>query len=433
MVDQKPSGKRAVARCDALGQAPFSDEPDLLFRAFLTPAYNTTLKHVAKWMTEAGMAARIDAAGNLVGRYEGLEPDAPALMIGSHLDSVRDAGRYDGPLGVMLGIECVDALNRAGKRLPFAIEVIAFGDEEGSRFPASMLCSRAVAGTLRQDEVEGEDRDGISLATALEKAGLEAGRFLEAARPAGSVIAYLEAHIEQGPMLQARDLPVGTVTAFAGQRRYRVVATGRAGHAGTTAMSLRKDALAATAEAILAVEQVAVAGPEDLVATVGTMKVEPGAINVIPGRVEFTIDIRAGDAETRDQAAKDIFARLDLISAVRNISFETTPLQEIMPCPCAPELMSILDRSIESAGVSPMRLVSGAGHDAMSMAAICPVAMLFVRCRDGISHNPAEHVEANDVEVAFQVMQGFIERLADSALAAGAAKHDHTDGEQLEA
>lgn len=433
MVDQKPSGKRAVARCDFLGGKPYSDEEDLLFRSFLSPGYHCTVKQVAKWMAEAGMATRIDPAGNLIGRYEGSTADSPALLIGSHLDSVRDAGRYDGPLGVMLGIECVDALNRAGKRMPYAIEVIAFGDEEGSRFPASMLCSRAVAGTLPAGDLDQADAEGVSLSDALIKSGLSTENFLDARREQGEILAYLEAHIEQGPMLEAKDLPVGTVTAFAGQRRYRVVVTGKAGHAGTTAMSLRRDALAATADAVLAVEQVGVAGPDDLVSTVGVLQVAPGAINVIPGQVEFTVDIRAGDAPTRDDAASEILARFEIIAAKRNVSFEVTPLQEIMPCPCDPELMALLDRSIDKVGVQPMRLVSGAGHDAMSFGDFCPVAMLFVRCRDGISHNPAEHVEQADVDVAFNVMLGFIDQLAASPMTAGMKQQQSANGETLEA
>ena len=234
--------------------------------------FRSTQGKVAEWMTAAGMTVRTDAATNLIGRYDGGTPDAPALLIGSHLDSVRDAGRYDGPLGVMLGIECVAALADQKRRLPFAIEVIAFGDEEGSRFPASMLTSRAVAGTLDADALEAVDGDGVSVRDAL--AAYRAG--MPATAATAPPIAYLEAHIEQGPALEADGLAVGVVTGIAAQRRYRIVFEGTAGHAGTTAMPLRRDALVAAAEAVLAVEAIGGGGPADLVATVGRIAVAPG-------------------------------------------------------------------------------------------------------------------------------------------------------------
>ena len=400
-------GARAVARCDALGVAPFSDTADGLYRGYLTPAYAATQDVLTGWMTDAGMTVRRDPAANLIGRYEGSVPGTPAMLIGSHLDSVRDAGRYDGPLGIMLGIEAVAALNAQGKRVTFPIEVIAFGDEEGSRFPAAMLTSRAVAGTLTHEALNLADGDGVKLADA----GVDTATFLSAARPPGSAFAYLEAHIEQGPMLEAEGLAVGTVTGIAAQLRYQVTATGLAGHAGTSSMTLRRDALAGAAEMMLAIEQVARDDLSDLVATVGRIEALPGAANVIPGEVRFTIDVRSGDAARRDRAAGIILARITAIAERRDLGLGVQRIHDLPASPCDPTLMDMMDESITETGWRPKRLVSGAGHDAMSMAALCPTAMLFIRCRGGISHNPAEHVDPADAEIALQVMLGFIDRL----------------------
>jgi allantoate deiminase len=399
-----PGGARAVGRCDMLGVAPFSDTAEGLYRGYLTPAFYAALDVVAGWMTEAGMTVRRDAAANLIGRYEGSVPDAPALLIGSHIDSVRDAGRYDGPLGILLGIEAVAAL--AGGRLPFAIEVIAFGDEEGSRFPAAMLTSRAVAGTLDPGALELCDGEGVRLGELIDLAVYRA-----AARRPGTTLAYLETHIEQGPVLEAEGLAVGTVTGIAAQLRYRVEVIGTAGHAGTCAMPLRRDALAGAAEMVLAIETIARAAASDLVATVGTIEALPGAANVIPGTVRFTLDVRAGDAARRDAAAEAMLDRIHAIADARGLGFSIERIHDLPASPCDPALMDLLDAATVAAGQSVRRLVSGAGHDAMVMAALCPTAMLFVRCKGGVSHNPAEHVDPADAEIALGVMLGFIERL----------------------
>ncbi|MCC8476021.1 allantoate amidohydrolase [Xanthomonas arboricola] len=407
------SGARAVDRCDALGVTPYSDTPGGLFRAWLSPAHRAAVAQVGEWMRQAGMQVRLDAAANLIGRYEGAHADAPALLIGSHLDSVRDAGRYDGPLGILLGIECVAALHAQGRRLPFAIEVIAFGDEEGSRFPASMFCSRAVAGTLDPATLAVTDAAGTDVASALADWDLDIAHLQHAARAPGSVLAYLETHIEQGPVLEAEGLPVGIVTAIAAQRRFALRFDGRAGHAGTTTMALRRDALSAAAEALLAIEGIARAGSDDLVATVGKLQVAPGATNVVPGRVDCTLDVRAGDDATRDAAVLEIERALAHISKTRNIAIAIDPLQTLAASPCAPALMTRLQHAVAAQGVAPRQLVSGAGHDAMVMAALCPTAMLFVRCAGGISHHPDEHVAPADAELALAVMRHFIEHLGD--------------------
>lgn len=408
-----PGGARAVARCDRLGTAPYSDMADGLYRAYLTPAYAAAQDVVAGWMEDAGMTVRRDAAANLIGRYEseGCVPGAPVLMIGSHLDSVRDGGRYDGPLGIMLGIECVAALHAAGRPMPFPIEVCAFGDEEGSRFPAAMLTSRAVAGTLDPAALDIADDRGVALADA----GVDVAAYLGAAREPGSVRAYLEAHIEQGPVLEADGLAVGTVTGIAAQLRYQVKVAGMAGHAGTTAMRLRRDPLAGAAAMMLAVEQVARGDDSDVVATVGWIEALPGAANVIPREVHFTIDIRSGVEARRNKVAEAILERLGEIARNRDLDLAVERVHDLPASPCDPALMDLMDDALRAAGQPARRLVSGAGHDAMNMAALCPTAMLFIRCRGGISHNPAEHVEPGDADIALQVMLGFIERLGERA------------------
>ena len=405
-------GVRAKARCDLMGVAPFSEAEGMLVRRFLTPAHDEALKTLAFWMDEAGMSARRDTAGNLIGRYEGETPNAPALLIGSHIDSVRNGGRYDGALGVMLGVDLVEALSVAGRRLPFAVEVIAFGDEEGSRFPASMTCSRAVAGTVDPSIMEMTDGEGVSLAEAFAAFSLDPTRLEEAARRPGEVIAFLEAHIEQGPVLEAEGLALGVVTAIAAQKRLMVRFTGMAGHAGTTPMSLRKDPGPAAAEAILALERICAGGRDGLVGTVGRITALPGAFNVIPGAVEYSMDIRAELTATRDAAATAVTAEINAIAARRGLEVSVTLMQDLAASPCDAGLTALLEDAVAATGQPPRRLPSGAGHDAMVMTDLCPTAMLFIRCEGGISHNPREAVTEADCALAAQAMLGFVERLA---------------------
>ncbi|MFT4253417.1 MAG: allantoate amidohydrolase [Caulobacter sp.] len=411
-------GVRAKARCDLMGAAPFSEADDMLVRRFLTSAHKAALDTLRFWMEEAGMAVRLDPAGNLVGRYEGDAPNAPALLIGSHIDSVRNGGRYDGALGVMLAVDVIDAFSRQGRRLPFALEAIAFGDEEGSRFPASMACSRAVAGTVDPRVVEMTDAEGTSLAEAFAAFGLDPARIAEAAREPDEVLAFLEAHIEQGPVLEAEGLALGVVTAIAAQKRILVRFKGQAGHAGTTPMGLRKDPGPAAAEAVLALERICRegAGTDGLVGTVGRMTALPGAFNVIPGAVEFSMDIRAETSATRDAAVAAVTAEIEAIAERRGLKVSVTLMQELAESPCDAGLTDLLSASVENLGdgAAARRLPSGAGHDAMVVADLCPTAMLFIRCEGGISHNPAEAVTDADCALAAQAMVGFVERLATS-------------------
>jgi allantoate deiminase len=405
-------GERPVARCNVLGAVPFSEDHDFLNRPYLTESHKKTLELVRMWMIAAGMGVRLDPLGNLIGRYEGTAANAPALLIGSHIDTVRNAGRYDGALGVMLGIECVEALHKAGRRLPFAIEVIAFGDEEGSRFPASMLCSRGIAGKIGPDALDLEDAQGMSLRQALMDFGLDPTEISKAARKPGDLIGYVEAHIEQGPVLEANNLPIGAVTGIAAQLRLKARLIGEAGHAGTSPMGHRKDALAAAAAAVLAVEEICTAGEPDLRGTVGRFIPKTSAFNVIAGEVEIGIDLRAGTREVRDAAADEIQARLMRICDARGIDLEFSIVQDLDDTPCDDQLVRLMAGAIEAVGVEPFTLVSGAGHDAMAVKGLCPVAMLFIRCERGVSHNAEEAVSAADVGIAARALVEFVERLA---------------------
>jgi allantoate deiminase len=375
---------------------------------FLSPESRAANALVLGWMREAGLQTRLDPIGNVVGRYEGERPAAPALLLGSHLDTVRDAGKYDGMLGVVSAIECVHALNTSRKRFPFAIEVIGFGDEEGVRFGATLLGSRAVAGTFDEKVLQAKDKDGIPLSDALRTFGLDPARIKDAARRRQGVLAYAELHIEQGPVLEAEELPVGVVTAINGFSRLRVTLRGTAGHAGTVPMHLRRDALAAASECVLAVERIASRNAE-LVGTVGRIEARPGAINVIPGEVIFTVDVRAPRDDLRAEAVKGIRGEFETICRKRKLQIEIEVLQEHGVTACAPWLMAQFERALAAEGLEVRRLPSGAGHDGMAMRAIADVGMLFVRCKGGISHHPAESISEEDAGVGARVLLRFIE------------------------
>lgn len=355
------------------------------------------------------MSAGFDAIGNVVGRYEGIGADVPALLLGSHLDTVEDAGRYDGMLGVVTAIICVAELHRADKRLPFAIEIIGFGDEEGVRFGTTMLGSRALAGTFEPAWLDRNDARGISMAAALRDFGLDPAAIGSAARRPEDVCAYIELHIEQGPVLESRDLPVGCVTSIAGATRLVVEVTGEAGHAGTVPMTARRDALTAAAECVLAVERRCLA-EQGLVGTVGRIGAEPGAINVIPGKARFSVDIRAPNDTQRECCVTDLLRELEAICSRRGVRIGADRIHELAAAPCAPWLMDKIDQAIEAIGITPVRLPSGAGHDAMAMATIADIGMIFVRCAGGVSHNPAESITAEDADIGARVLAEFIAR-----------------------
>ena len=398
------SADRIMQRCDEL--ARHSELSGGLTRVFLSREHRAASELVLGWMREAGMNARLDDIGNALGRYEGSRAGLPCLMLGSHLDTVRDAGRYDGMLGVITAIECVAALD--GKRLPFAIEVIGFGDEEGVRFGTTMLGSRAIAGAVADAVLKTTDAAGVSIEQALRDFGLDPAGVRRVARRKDEVLAYVELHIEQGPVLEAEGLPVGVVSAINGFSRLKVAMHGLAGHAGTVPMNLRRDALAAAAECVLAVERIARSDAE-LVGTVGRIEAKPGAINVIPGEVHFTIDFRAPRDALRAQAVDSAKKEVQAIAARRHVRCEIHVLQELGVAACAPWLMRQLERAVEAEGVKVRRLPSGAGHDGMALKGIADIAMLFVRCKDGISHNPAEAISTADAGVGARTLLRFIE------------------------
>jgi len=402
----EPSGTRIVERCEALARC--SEETAALTRVFLSPEQRAAAGLVQGWMREAGMGARVDEIGNVVGRYEGAAARAPCLMLGSHLDTVRNAGKYDGMLGVVAAIDCVHALHARGVRLAHAIEVVGFADEEGVRFGSTLLGSRAVAGTFDAKVLDGRDARGLSMREALRDFGLDPAHVGRAARRREDVLAYAELHIEQGPVLEAEGLPVGVVTAISGATRYTVDVQGMAGHAGTVPMSLRQDALAAAAECVLAVEA-RCRSESDVVGTVGRIEAAPGATNVIPGTVRFTIDVRAPLDSQRRAAAADVEAAIAAICARRDVGVTIARTYEERTTACAPWLQEQIGLAIAAEGLPVRRLASGAGHDAMAIADLTDVGMLFVRCRGGISHNPLEAITAEDAALSARVFLRFAE------------------------
>lgn len=399
---EAPLGSRAMALLDAL--AGFTDEPGRITRLYLSPAHRAAADFTANAMREAGMAVAHDAVGNVVGRWQGAAPaGAPALVIGSHIDSVADAGAYDGTLGVVAGIVAVEELDRRGTRLPFPIEVVAFGDEENVRFPTSLSTSSALAGRYELGWLRGEDAGGTSLAQALRAFGGDPDAVFALARRRGALRGYLEVHIEQGPTLEAAGAPLGIVSAISGTTRAQGVVRGEAGHAGTVPMPMRRDALAALAEMILAIETIARTRP-GIVATVGSAAPFPGAVNVIAGRADFTLDLRSPEDAERRAAVAEVESACREIAARRRGSFTLTPFMATCATAMDGTLSAALGEAARRLGFAAPTLASGAGHDAMIMATLCPAAMLFVRCRGGISHNPAESILAEDADAAVRVL-----------------------------
>lgn len=391
---------RVMARCDALAQ--LSESSEGLTRVYLSSEHLQANALVAQWMQQAGMNTWQDAVGNICGRYEAVQPDAQALLLGSHLDTVRNAGRYDGMLGVLAAIEVVDALNRAGLRGAQAIEIIGFADEEGTRFNIALLGSRGLTGSWPASWLACEDALGVSVAQALALAGLSADAVFAAQRPMADFSAYLELHIEQGPVLEQEDLALGVVSAINGAHRLHARFTGEAGHAGTVPMRHRRDALAAAAEWLLFIEQTTQAFAPDIVATVGTLQCEPGAVNVIPGAVSLTLDIRSPQDEARDALLQRLLAQAEVIATRRGVGFSHEIFYTIAATPCDEALRAQLSDAVREVQGRTMLLPSGAGHDAIAIAERWPSAMLFVRCAGGISHHPAESVTEDDVAQALR-------------------------------
>ena len=400
-------GRRAMVLIDEL--ARYTDDPGRLTRLYLSPAHRAAAEATRAMMQAAGLAAEIDAAGSVVGRRAGQEAGRPAIVIGSHIDTVVDAGRYDGTLGVAVGIVAAEVLRDESLACP--IEVLAFGDEENVRFPTSLSTASALAGRYREAWLAGTDAVGTTLREALRAFGGDPDAIPALARDPKAYRGYLEVHIEQGPLLEAEDLPVGVVSAINGVTRARVHLTGEAGHAGTVPMSLRRDALAAAAEMIGAVERIG-GTRTDTVATVGVAHVNPGAINVIPARVDFTIDARAPDDVVRHTMVRDLLAECEAVAARRGVSLSVEPFMDSPATAMAPDLVAAFEDAVRSVGLPPRRLPSGAGHDAVAMANLCPAAMLFVRCKGGVSHSPAESISLQDADIAARVLIEAVRRLA---------------------
>jgi allantoate deiminase len=394
-----------IDRCRAL--AALSESPTGLMRTFLSPPMREVHRLLGQWMEAAGMRVRIDAAGNLRGLY----PGGPrCLLLGSHVDTVPDAGAFDGVLGVVLAIALVDALD--GRRLPFSIEVVAFSEEEGVRFGVPFIGSRALAGTVDGELLSRRDAAGISVGEAIRQFGLDPAQLPEA-RVDERVFAYIEFHIEQGPVLDSLGLPLGVVTSIAGQSRFTIHFRGQANHAGTTPMHLRRDALAAAARWISVVERHARATP-GLVATVGSVEVLAGASNIVPGAVGASLDVRHSEDGIRRQSAVALLAAAGRIGARRGIAVDWQQTLDQPATASDPCLVAALERAVAAAGFPVQRISSGAGHDAMILAARVPVAMLFLRSPGGLSHHPDESVAANDVEAAFAAGAALLEDLEQS-------------------
>lgn len=412
-AERQQAAARVMARADEL--AAISETPDALTRVYLSPQHLQANQQVAQWMTQAGMRVWQDGVGNICGRYEGEQEGAPAILLGSHLDTVRNAGRYDGMLGVLAAIEVVHALYQQGRRLAKAIEIVGFGDEEGTRFAITLLGSRGLTGTWPDNWLAQTDADGISVAQAMIDAGLDPAQIHLAARRTQEIAAYLELHIEQGPCLEQAGLALGVVEAINGARRLNCRFVGEAGHAGTVPMSHRKDALAAAAEWMIQVETMTREQGGNLVATVGTLRCAPGAVNVIPGEVTLTLDIRGPSDEPLEALLNALLAQAQGIAERRHLQFSAETFYRIAATACAPGLQQILRDAVSEVQGGSLTLPSGAGHDAIAIAERWPVGMLFVRCKGGVSHHPAESVNVEDVALAIDAFSRAVAALDKNA------------------
>jgi N-carbamoyl-L-amino-acid hydrolase len=407
LVDE-PLGSRIMAMAEQL--ALISERPDALVCSYLTPAHRATAALIRDWMLGAGLQVEIDAVGNVIGRWSSTAAGGSTLVTGSHYDTVVDAGKFDGRLGILLPIAVVAQLRGEDMRLPYTLTIVAFSDEEGVRFKSTFLGSRALAGQFDPAMLDTVDADGITLREVMRAAGLAPAAIPSAALPTRDLLGFVEVHIEQGPVLLNESTPLGVVTSIAGSIRCLVSITGLAGHAGTVPMNLRRDAAAAAAELVLAIEKCC-SGTPGLVGTVGQMQVPSGAINVIPGRCELSVDIRADHDPVRNAAFAAVFAESERIAAHRNVEIQWRKVLDVGCVPCAPKMQRLwadsIGRVTNTAEVR--RLPSGAGHDAMVMAGITDMGMLFVRCGNGgISHHPSETLSVDDADLAAGAFKDFL-------------------------
>ncbi len=393
-------------------------EPDYAQRGeltvtYLTDAHRACAQRISHWMRDCGFdEVEIDAVGNVVGRYHASTPDSKTLLTGSHYDTVRNGGKYDGRLGIFVPMACVRELHRAGKRLPFAIEVVGFAEEEGQRYKATFLGSGALIGHFNPAWLEQQDADGVTMRAAMEGAGLCIADIPKLQRDPGRYLGFVEVHIEQGPVLNELDLPLGVVTSINGSTRYVGEMVGMACHAGTTPMDRRRDAAAGVAELLLYVEQRA-AQDGDSVGTVGVLAVPSGSINVVPGRCQFSLDLRAPNDAQRDALNDDVLARAKAIAERRGLQLKLEETMRAAAAPSAPDWQQRWEHAVQSLGVPVFRMPSGAGHDAMKLHEVMPQAMLFVRGENaGISHNPLESSSSEDIELAVRAFGHLLDQLA---------------------
>lgn len=392
--------------CEALGK--LSQSPSYVDRRYLTEQHRQANELVASWMQQANMLTWQDGVGNIWGRYQSADPEAKSLLFGSHLDTVINGGKYDGMLGVVAPIAVMKMLHDQSISLPFHIDIVGFCDEEGTRFGSTLLGSRALTGRWQDDWAKLCDADGISLRQAMLNFGLDFDKVGDCKIAGEDLIAYLELHIEQGPVLETEDLPTGIVSGIAGAKRMIFNVSGMAGHAGTVPMNNRQDALAGASEMILAIENVAL--HNNIVATVGNITNLPNAVNVISGNTQFSIDIRSISDSTRHACLNEILVLTQAIASKRKLTLTTTQTHSAQAVKCNPLLIKRLEKASKSAHIRPFELVSGAGHDAMAMAEICPIGMLFTRCDKGISHHPKEAIQTPDVEASLRVLYHFIDQ-----------------------
>jgi N-carbamoyl-L-amino-acid hydrolase len=405
LIDE-PLGNRIISMAERL--ARFSEQPDALVCSYLTAAHLATGALIRDWMLGAGLQVQVDAVGNVIGHVAGADPSA--LLTGSHYDTVVDAGKFDGRLGILLPIAVAAQLKHAGVRLPYTLKIVAFSEEEGVRFKSTFLGSRALAGQFDPAMLGSADADGITLRQAMLTADLDPTGISAAALDPGELLGFVEVHIEQGPVLLNEDRALGVVTSIAGSKRFAVTVTGLAGHAGTVPMNLRRDAAAAAAELVLAVEKCC-SGTPGLVGTVGQLQVPSGAMNVVPGRCDLSVDIRADRDEIRDAAVAAVTGESQKISARRGVDIQWKQVLDIQSVPCDPGMQELWANSIQrvTGAADVRRLPSGAGHDAMVMARITNMGMLFVRCGNGgISHHPAETLSVEDAELAAGAFKDFL-------------------------
>lgn len=404
----EPGAARVLARCEELAQLSSIDYG--VCRTYLTNEHKQCNQLVQQWMQEAGMIAWEDQAGNCWGRYDTSDsPQEASVILGSHLDTVVNSGKYDGILGVLCAIEIVDNFSRNNIQLPCALEVVGFADEEGTRFGATLLGSRAVAGTWDSAWFDLLDAQGVTLSSAMDNFGLQPGDVFLADRSKDKLQAYLELHIEQGPVLEGQDLPVGIVTSIAGARRFIFRLEGMAGHAGTVPMSMRRDPLIAAAHIIIEIEKIA--QRNNIVATVGKIESFPGAVNVISGACEFSLDVRSGQDNSRDHSVQQIQKYIHDTCTERNIKCVTNEIHNASAVKCASWIQRLSEQVLMEQGFTPTSLMSGAGHDAMAFDGVTDIGMLFLRCAGGVSHNPAESVTQDDVHVGLTVFSDLIQRV----------------------